>query len=1121
MIKLKPVLIHTYYSPSRKLYKSLLLGCFLGLSLVNSWGQSELDRLFAKAEDQRLQARIPDALKVLQTARPLAEEARRLPEWQINTAKCLSDADSISAALELLQVARAQLIRPDQDLLLAEALNLQGSIALQQNQWEAAENDYREALGIRETYLGFYHEKVADSHNNLGAVSYLLQDYEQALLHHQQALTIRLDILESPHPDLGSTYNNLAACYYDLGEIETALEYNQMALEQRRGSFDEQHPGVADSYNNLGNCYFDLYLLDQAIAAHQKALAIRSALSLPAAQASSHNNLGNCWLESGDFESAVQAFSKAAEGYEQAYGPNHPAIAEVAINQGNAYQEIGDFSNALRRFQLARLILEDQFGPGRPNRIPALLGQANALWKLDKDTSAIPILQLAIRQIQMQLGADHPLLPDAYNNLGNAFFRQQDYSQARANYQLALKGFRAKPGKTRQWASALFNIGNTFQAQQQFSSAQNYYQQALDLLSDPYTFSDLYYKLQAARASAFAKTGRLDRARSILEAQIRQIEQEDVIPQTTWLDIYVQLADLYRQEGRLDNLREALQLYQEAINQLDHLLTFNRSRQSKRDIRLAYFFLYENAIQIALKLADHFPEENYPAIAFSLSEKSKALLIREASNQSEAQHFLELPDSLVKKERELKQQIAEYGQLLYEQADQLDSLTLRTTNLAILRLRETYNALTVQLERDYPDYFQMKYRNTPTPTAEIYDQLAEDQAIVSYLVGDSTLFAFVIYQKAIKVFHLERNDLERKTIQLWDAISNFTQAQAAEDYQIYAQQYANNAYQLYQQLIAPIKAKVSLPEGLTIIPDGVLCYLPFDLLVSQPIDSTVLYRFDRYPYLIQDYRFSYAFSVDQWYKMQARKDGDSKVRWASFAPAFYQEKSSFEPLYFNEEEVKNIGRMLPGDRIYVGTAANIRALTQQSSKSSILHLATHGLANARASDFAFLAFTAKDSTDQLLYTQNLYAMDMHRVALVVLSACETGLGEAIPGEGVMSLAHAFRYAGAKSIITTLWSIDDKKTASIMQAFYQELKKGKKKDEALRQARLQYLDQHNGEYAHPFFWGAFIPMGDMQVITFKKDSIYLITKISVVTIIVIILLWLHFHYKDTNGPPTFS
>ncbi|MCB0617025.1 MAG: CHAT domain-containing protein, partial [Phaeodactylibacter sp.] len=159
---------------------------------------------------------------------------------------------------------------------------------------------------------------------------------------------------------------------------------------------------------------------------------------------------------------------------------------------------------------------------------------------------------------------------------------------------------------------------------------------------------------------------------------------------------------------------------------------------------------------------------------------------------------------------------------------------------------------------------------------------------------------------------------------------------------------------------------------------------------------------------------------------------------------------------------------------------------------SIIHLATHAKANDEEGEYSYLAFTEiPDSLqNELLYAKDLYSLRL-QAEMVVLSACESGVGELRRGEGVISLARGFSYAGAKSLVTTLWRVSDRESAVLMQLFYRQLKEGKPKDEALRVAKLQFIDQNNGARAHPFFWGAFILSGDMAPIAVDQPTFTLL------------------------------
>ena len=187
------------------------------------------------------------------------------------------------------------------------------------------------------------------------------------------------------------------------------------------------------------------------------------------------------------------------------------------------------------------------------------------------------------------------------------------------------------------------------------------------------------------------------------------------------------------------------------------------------------------------------------------------------------------------------------------------------------------------------------------------------------------------------------------------------------------------------------------------------------------------------------------------------------------------------PLKNNIGEVQAIQKIM-GGRTYMGKYATKETFLAEAAKYRIIHLATHGKADDRAGDYAFLAFQeSNDSMDnERLYVKDLYNCALN-ADLVVLSACETGVGKWQRGEGIISLARAFAYAGTKSIVTTLWQIDDARTKNLMELFYTHLKRGVTKDAALRQAKLDYLNTFKSAHAAPFRWAGFIAIGDMEAI----------------------------------------
>ena len=201
-----------------------------------------------------------------------------------------------------------------------------------------------------------------------------------------------------------------------------------------------------------------------------------------------------------------------------------------------------------------------------------------------------------------------------------------------------------------------------------------------------------------------------------------------------------------------------------------------------------------------------------------------------------------------------------------------------------------------------------------------------------------------------------------------------------------------------------------------------------------------------------------------------------------------ERRNGFENLFFNIPEAESIHNLIPG-RLFKGSSATEENFLNNTSDYKIIHLATHAKSNDKLGDYSFIALSKVN--DSILDKNRLYVGELYNLNLnadmVVLSACETGLGELQKGEGIISLARAFTYAGAKSTINSLWSVNDASTKTLMEYFYQNIKNGKSKDEALRDAKLTYLENEN--YDPPYFWASFIAMGNMEPIALSSEFNY--------------------------------
>ena len=189
-------------------------------------------------------------------------------------------------------------------------------------------------------------------------------------------------------------------------------------------------------------------------------------------------------------------------------------------------------------------------------------------------------------------------------------------------------------------------------------------------------------------------------------------------------------------------------------------------------------------------------------------------------------------------------------------------------------------------------------------------------------------------------------------------------------------------------------------------------------------------------------------------------------------------RSIITPLRHNVEEARSVSTLFDGDLLMAKSATKSRFL-ELASEYQILHLATHAKANEKHGTYSFIAFTSQDSLDSYLYANELYGLNLN-AQMVVLSACETGIGELRKGEGVYGLTNSCFYSGAQSVVTSLWNVNDRATSTLFNSFYTSLKDGQRKDVAMQKAKTEYLDKT--KYPDPFFWAAFVPMGNMAPIS---------------------------------------
>ncbi|MFD2563929.1 CHAT domain-containing protein [Aquimarina rubra] len=528
---------------------------------------------------------------------------------------------------------------------------------------------------------------------------------------------------------------------------------------------------------------------------------------------------------------------------------------------------------------------------------------------------------------------------------------------------------------------------------------------------------------------------------------------------------------LYTKSNNVQDLKIAFNTSHDIIKTLDLLKPEFESKVDKQFLISEMYPAFHSMVEVAYKLYQTTKEPKYIDNSFYFMEKSKSVLLLEAARNSQANSYGGVPEKIIDKEQQFRANIIHLEKKFFDQKSNMvvfDSL---------FQLKNRYYNFISDIERDYPKYYDLKYNSEVTSLAETTSEIIKDKALLSYFSTNTNLF-LITAENDKKNFYkipLEKEDRER--------ITNFYSLLSKVDHKDLPDIY-KQGYLIYEKLLKEPLQEIQSNE-LIIIPDDILNYLPFDALLTSETSGK---------YLIEEYQISYANSATLLREQQLKPEAKKNLLLA-YAPSFgsadedsQKDRSDFGPLLHNTTEVNHIAKYFNGKAI-TGTEASLASFSENSQNYNILHFATHAATNDEHPDYSYLAFTPnKDGAANLLYVKDLYGFKIN-ADLVALSACQTGLGKLQKGEGMLSLARGFSYAGAKSLVTTLWKINDQTTSELMQDFYKNLDASLPKDKALREAKLTYLNIAEDEFlTHPYYWSGFMISGDVTPL--QTDTSYL-------------------------------
>ncbi len=920
---------------------------------------------------------------------------------------------------------------------LISIYNLLGNIYKNDGKSDLALSSYTTAIEMTTLTKGADHKSIGTIKENIGGLYVRLGDNEKAIKYLEEAYQIKIESYGPNHEKIADNHIELAILYRKNSQYKKALDYAKKALYIYTEKFGNNHSDVSIACSTIGTIYYRLNDLKSALTYFQKSSYVDKKLGNLKNVAYTNINIGNIYNSLNNYEKAIYHYNLGAETLENKFQNRFmPVVGTIYQNIGILYKKNNLPEKALESYKKVLAIYDSK-----------------------------------------QLKENTPQHAEICLNIGNLYADKGNYKKAKLYKKKAYEIYKESYGEENyNVAVCYYNLGRDYFNQKQDSIAMNYFQSSLKSLGCN-SKKDIPYIISELEA--------LKNLNLIIEILLRQQENSQMLLKHN-LEYYLNIAlemILYKKFYSNDNLNIdgwtilVSHLYEKAI--LFYKKEFDNS--GKYTYQINHIFEQKKSINLYKSF--------YKSGAKKIKRVSESILIKEDSLKtiiSELEKTRFINKNNLNDRNKQDSVIAEYNNLLAEATISLDSFQN-------------------ELKENYPNYYRLQYDTSLVSIKEIQKEfINNNQAILNFFVGETNIYSLLISKNKIHINETPKDfPLNELVQQMRNGIykpflGEYLSQNILDSLNL---QYTTASYQLYKKLILPVKELLPDQSELIIIPDGVLGYIPFDALLTSPIENNDNPR--DFPYLLKDYQTSIAYSATLLKEMRNKKHASIPDKnFLALAPSFESdntdtlllaarnidltnEKNRLGALLYNISEVERIQEIIGGD-ILTGTMATEAAFVEKASEYQILHLSTHGKANDKVGDYSFLAFyNTKDSIEnEWLYNREIYELDLN-ADMVVLSACETGIGEMQRGEGIISLARGFSYAGAKSIITTLWSVNDQQTSEIMSYFYANIKDGKQsKDAALRKAKLEYIE--NSTSPEPYFWAAFIPIGDMSPIEISNQ-----------------------------------
>lgn len=860
---------------------------------------------------------------------------------------------------------------------------------------------------------------------------------------------------------------------------EASLSMHHKALDIRKTLFGGNHVLVSESYNGIGEVY--RYTLRDYIEA-EKYFKL-SAQVLEHTPGENHKDLYRAYFNlattnrlMNDYERALGYAFNAARALQLMTPLDMMSFIKCQVIIANIYYDLEAYETAIRYYRnalslrLKRKDMSSETARDYTNLSQAYIRTGNFLNALNCVDSALQIMTI-------QQSYDSGGIANIYMIKGKAMQESGRFSEAVSNYHKS------------------HNIQRKFSRKNMLDVSDLYRHFSMTMYSIEQYDSALYY-IQKCIQTAIGNEAQMS---GFVNPSYERLAK---VPQ-----LYYELAHkgsvltkLAEKENNIEHLKLAVECFQLSDRLMDIYLNLQQSENSKLLFAQTNYHIYESALNTLYKLYSLTGQDKEKKVAFMLEDKSKARILRQAVEDAREQAKRNIPDSLLSEERAIKFKIASLESKIGSLTNKEEKA--KQLNVALTTAQNELETWKESVKKRFPQYVADAKEHKEISLSDLRSNLSDDVLFLEYFFGQDALYIFGVFRGKEEFIMVPNKNLEDRVHKFCRLLAKGLQS---ENRAVDFKNYTTLSFGLFGELMSPILKALDVdlneePLQVIIIPDGVLSLLPFQALVVSKTDLPNV-NYKALDYLVRYCTISYSFDAASPFV----SGGPAKENLLAFGWSDGIERTAND-LPGTYHELRAIADVIPGEFI-MGAKARKETFLRNAPGHNILHLAIHGVSSDNDIYNSYLQFR-----DEKLYAHELYGYQLD-ANLTVLSACETGYGKVSTAEGVYSIARGFFYAGAKSLLMTLWPINDGENVPLIREFYKHVDRGEYSSSALHMSQLEYLKQADEFSAHPRHWAGLALWGSYKEI--RQPVAMSVLNLAFVGLIITTLGYMLFRAKSTR------